>query len=103
DIDLLIQALTNLIANAARHGSVGGVVVEARDIGANLIELDVLATDGREAELAEFRSRFRSAAGRDGGGFGVGLSVAQQSLEVMGGHLLLGQSGVTVRIPRGAG
>lgn len=103
DIDLLIQALTNLIANAARHGSGGGgVVVEARDIGANLIELDVLATDGREAELAEFRSRFRSAAGRDGGGFGLGLSIAEQSLEVMGGHLLLGQSGVTVRIPRGA-
>jgi signal transduction histidine kinase len=61
----------------------------------------VQAGDGRRAELDEFRPRFRSAAGRDGDGFGLGLSIAEQSLEVMGGNLLLGGSAVRVRIPRG--
>jgi len=100
DVDLLRQALTNLIANAVKHGH-GKVAVEARETDGNVVEVDLLAADGHEAALAEFRGRFRSAGGRDGGGFGLGLSIASQSLEVMGGRLLLDGNGVRVQIPRG--
>jgi signal transduction histidine kinase len=101
DVDLLMQALTNLIANAAQHGVEGSLTIDAQAVSAKLVELRVQAGDGRRAELDEFRPRFRSAAGRDGDGFGLGLSIAEQSLEVMGGNLLLGGSAVRVRIPRG--
>jgi signal transduction histidine kinase len=103
DIDLLSQALTNLATNAVRHGHGDEVVIEAEKVGENLVEIDVLAGDDRDTELAELRTRFRSPAGRDGGGFGLGLSIAEQSLEVMGGHLLLGGSTVRVRLPTGGG
>jgi signal transduction histidine kinase len=45
--------------------------------------------------------RFHSGAGRDSGGFGLGLSIATQSIEVMGGNLVLGSDhapGVVARI-----
>jgi signal transduction histidine kinase len=101
DIDLLTQAFTNLVTNAARHGHGDEVVVEARMAGQSLVEVDVLAGDEVDQNLTELRTRFRSAAGRDGGGFGLGLSIADQSLEAMGGHLLLGGHTVRVRLPAG--
>jgi signal transduction histidine kinase len=101
DVDLLMQALTNLVANAERHGGARAVVVQVRQVEAGLVELDVCNDDGRAIELDRQRTRFRSAAGRDGGGFGLGLSIAEQSLEVMGGHLFFDRRGVTVRMPAG--
>jgi signal transduction histidine kinase len=101
DADLLTQALTNLIANAVRHGPTGDIDVDVRDIDDHLVEIDILAASAREPALAEFRGRFRSADGRDGGGFGLGLAIAEQSLRVMGGQLLLDGSAVRVQIPRG--
>jgi signal transduction histidine kinase len=101
DIDLVNQAFTNLVANAARHGGGGTIAIEAWEAGADLVEVDVRAGDDVAGELSDLRARFRSGAGRDGGGFGLGLSIAEQSLEVMGGHLLLGGGSVRVRIPRG--
>lgn len=101
DVDLLSQAFTNLVTNAARHGRGDQVVVEARTIAGDLVEVDVLSGDDENTELTELRKRFRSPAGRDGGGFGLGLSIAEQSLEVMGGHLLLGGRAVRVRLPTG--
>jgi signal transduction histidine kinase len=100
DVDLLIQALTNLLANAAKHGP-GAVAVEARPVASELVELDLGGDDRDVAQAGEFRRRFQSGAGRDGGGFGLGLSIAEQSLEVMGGHLLLDGDTVRVRIPAG--
>ena len=82
DFDLLVQALSNLIANAIRHSSGGDIGVEARRIAGNVVEID-------------------SAAGRDGGGFGLGLSIAGQSLEVMGGQLLLNRGAARVVLPQG--
>ncbi len=101
DADLLVQALVNLVANAARHGSGGELVVEAREIHANIVELDVLDAGAAGPHLEAFQRRFRTAAGRDGGGFGLGLSIAQQSLDVIGANLLLNGSSARVEIPRG--
>lgn len=101
DVDLLIQALTNLIANARRHGGGNEIVVEARELGGGLVEIDVRGGGTHSTEKTEFRRRFHSGAGRDGGGFGLGLSIAEQSLEVMGAHLLLGGDTVRVRMRSG--
>lgn len=102
DVDLLIQALTNLIANARRHGGESEIVVDAWDAGGGLVEIDVRGGGTQSADQTEFRRRFHSGAGRDSGGFGLGLSIAEQSLEVMGAHLLLGGDTVRVRM-RGGG
>ena len=101
DADLLVQALVNLVANAERHGSGGELVVEARETPGNIVEIDVIDTQTAGPHLQGFQRRFRTAAGRDGGGFGLGLSIAQQSLEVMGANLLLDGSSALVEIPRG--
>jgi signal transduction histidine kinase len=102
DIDLLIQALTNLIANAVRHGSADNeIVVEARDVGGDLIEIEIFGGAAEGEDVPELRRRFHSGAGRDSGGFGLGLSIAEQSLEVMGGQLVLDGRTVRVRIAAG--
>ena len=101
DVDLFTQAFTNLVANAVRHGQSERVVVEARTVAAGLIEIDVQAGGNGPPGLTELRTRFRSGSGRDGGGFGLGLSIADQSVEAMGGHLLLGGGTATVRLPSG--
>jgi signal transduction histidine kinase len=102
DFDLLVQALTNLIANAIRHGSGGDIVVEARRIAGNVVEVDIVDSEAAGPDIGEFRRRFHSAAGRDGGGFGLGLSIAEQSLEVMGGQLLLNRGAARIRLPHGS-
>ena len=102
DFDLLVQALTNLIANAIRHGSGGDIAVEARRIEGNVVEVDIVDSEAAGPDIGEFRRRFRSAAGRDGGGFGLGLSIAEQSLEVMGGQLLLNRGEARIQLPQGS-
>jgi signal transduction histidine kinase len=101
DIDLFTQAFTNLVVNASRHGHGEAVVVDARKVGQDLVEVHLLSGDDGDTELSEMRTRFRTGAGRDGGGFGLGLSIADQSLEVMGGRLLLGGNTVRVRLSAG--
>jgi signal transduction histidine kinase len=101
DADLLVQALTNLIANAARHGGDRNeIAFEARQAD-GLVEIDVLGGGSEGEDVPQMRRRFHSGAGRDSGGFGLGLSIAEQSLEVMGGHLVLDGPTVRVRIPTG--
>lgn len=102
DADLLVQALSNLIANGVRHGSGGSIVVEVREAGAGLVEVDIVDAEAAPSDAGEFRGRFRSAAGRDGGGFGLGLAIAEQSLELIGGRLLLDGDSVRVQLPGGA-
>ena len=102
DFDLLVQALTNLIANAIRYGSGGDIAVEARRIPGNAVEVDIVDSEAAGPDIGEFRRRFRSAAGRDGGGFGLGLSIAEQSLEVMGGQLLLNRGEARIQLPQGS-
>ena len=101
DADLFVQAATNLMVNALRHGSGNAITVEVAQVGKNLVEIDVLDAAATHSDAASFQARFRSAAGRDGGGFGLGLSIAEQSLEVMGGRLLLQPEGARMQLPRG--
>jgi signal transduction histidine kinase len=101
DADLLVQALTNLITNVVRHGSGADIVVEARRVAGNSVEIDVIDTGATGADIGEFRARYRSAAGRDGGGFGLGLSIAQQSIDAIGGHLLLNGGSARIQLAGG--
>ena len=83
-------------------GDVGDIAVEARRIEGNVVEVDIVDSEAAGPDIGEFRRRFRSAAGRDGGGFGLGLSIAEQSLEVMGGQLLLNRGEPRIQLPQGS-
>lgn len=101
DEDLFVQAAANLVSNALRHGATGEALVEAREVGSNKVQIDIADTGERPSEFRESRGRFRSAEGRDGGGFGLGLSIAAQSLEAMGGRLLFNGGAARIELPRG--
>jgi signal transduction histidine kinase len=89
DRDLAEQALTNLLFNAARHARGAHVTVSADEIGEHEVGIDV--TDGgvgiTPERIDQVAERFYSPAGRDGGGFGLGVSIAAQAIEVLGGSL----------------
>lgn len=90
DVDLLRQALVNVVENAVRH-SPRGVDVIARNAGSAIVEIDVqdTGTGILPEHLDRVVSRFFTAGGRDGGGFGIGLSIAARAVEVIGGRLRL--------------
>jgi signal transduction histidine kinase len=100
DADLFVQAFTNLIANVVRHGSGGEVVVQANEVG-RLVEVDIVDIEAVGPGAIGLGKRFRSGSGRDGGGFGLGLSIAAQSLEAMNAHLFLEEGSTRVEIARG--
>ena len=102
DADLLVQALHNLVTNAATHGQGDEVLVTAKRRGDKVIAIDVCDSGGAPLGVSEFRGRFRSGAGRDGGGFGLGLSIAEQSLEVIGGRLTFVDGAARVEVPQGS-
>ena len=86
DRDLAEQAFTNLIANARRHSGSEPVLVKAYLSGDRRVGVDI-ADEGRgfDADGALLARRFASSEGRDGGGFGLGLSIATQAIELSGG------------------
>ena len=108
DPDLFTQALTNLATNAVRHGSGEDLRVEAAEAEANRVEIQVLG-HGRPLgsdDLSRVQRRFQTGAGRDGGGWGLGLSIATQSIEAIGGTLTLAdaaEEGVIARIEVASG
>jgi PAS domain S-box-containing protein len=100
--ELLEQALLNVAANAAKYverGSIelrsstanGSVVVAISDTGPGM------TTEDRERAFDQFRRGSSDA----GDGFGLGLAIAAQAVEVLGGAIeiesALGQ-GTTVRL-----
>ena len=102
DCDLIALALVNLVRNAATHGS-GGVVITAVRVGQQTVSVDIVDAAARmdPDSLPRAERRFVSGAGRDSGGYGLGLSIARQSIEAIGGTLTLtaGEGdGVTARI-----
>jgi two-component system, OmpR family, phosphate regulon sensor histidine kinase PhoR len=102
DADLFVQALVNLVENAIKHGDGGEVVVECREVGSNVAQIDIVepgTTAHRSASA--YRGRFRTADGRDGGGYGLGLSIAEQSLEAVGGRFELRDGVTRIEVPRG--
>jgi signal transduction histidine kinase len=89
DRDVAEQAFSNLVANAARHAQGGAVAVSADEIDTREIGIDVTDAGGGIASerLAHVGDRFYTASGRDGGGFGLGVSIAAQAIELLGGSL----------------
>ena len=90
DADLFTQAFVNLLNNAIRHGAGGEIVIEVGEVGASLVRIDIVDVDApmKPPDAPAFR-RFHSGGGRDGGGFGLGLSIAAQSLGLVDADLAL--------------
>jgi two-component system OmpR family sensor kinase len=103
DRDLLEQALSNLVSNAAKYTARGridlvaepagpsGVVVEVRDTGVGMTP----------AERETATGRFVRGSVMDADGFGVGLAIVQQAVTALGGELELESApgqGTTARL-----
>jgi two-component system, OmpR family, phosphate regulon sensor histidine kinase PhoR len=93
DADRLAQVLTNLVRNAINYTPEGGVVsIRLSAGGADRLQIAVSDTGpGISAEdLEHIFERFYRAdvsRARNSGGFGLGLSIARELLEAMGGSL----------------
>ena len=93
DPDRLAQVVTNLVRNAINYTPEGGVVsIRLSAGGADRVQIAVSDTGlGISAEDLEhiFERFYRADASRtrNTGGFGLGLSIARELLEAMGGSL----------------
>ncbi|WP_164011539.1 GAF domain-containing protein [Pyxidicoccus trucidator] len=104
----LDQVLTNLVSNAVKYGRGQPVRMELAAT-AERVRLDVRdAGIGIAAEnLSRLFHRFeRAVSERNYGGFGLGLWIARQIVEAMGGHIAVSSelgvgSTFTVELPRG--
>lgn len=101
--ELLHQALDNLATNALKHASGRGVTLRA----AHLDDLDVrieVTDEGpgmKPFEVGRALDRFYRAAGSNGEGFGLGLSIVREVVSVMDGTLSIesrSEEGTTVSI-----
>ena len=102
DADLVIQALVNLVGNAVRHGS-GELLFRVETADGAVVHIDIVDPQSG-ASVASFQRRFQTGSGRDAGGFGLGLSIAGQSLEATGGALVLDAAGdliARIELPAG--
>ena len=64
------------------------VTVEAARAGSRRVTVDIISKGGGETDIAALRGRFRTSGSDEGGGsFGLGLSIATQSLEAMNATL----------------
>jgi two-component system, OmpR family, phosphate regulon sensor histidine kinase PhoR len=89
DADLFRQAVTMLVENARRH-SQEGVGITVAEAG-QMVAVDVLDRGAGilPENLERVTERFFSGAGRDSGGYGIGLSIAVRAAEALGGALEL--------------
>jgi PAS domain S-box-containing protein len=87
---LLEQALTSVAGNAARYTSEGRIVLSARR-ARRTVRIRVRDTGrGMSPEVARRAGeRFFRGESPGSGGFGLGLSIARQAIEAMGGTLHL--------------
>ena len=92
DPDLLRQALATLLDNARRHARDGIAIAVAGADGT--VSIDILDSGSGilPEHLERVTDRFYSAAGRDSGGYGIGLSIAARAAKVLGGTLDLASS-----------
>jgi two-component system phosphate regulon sensor histidine kinase PhoR len=91
DVDLLRQAVWNLAANAATHTAKGEIRLAGRDLG-RLSEIEVRDTGPgmSESERAQALERFYRAHNVSGAtGFGLGLPIAREIANALGGSLSL--------------
>lgn len=92
DSDRLAQVLTNLVRNAINYTPEGGVVSIRVSGGTDRVQIAVsdtglgISADDLEHVFERFY-RTDSSRTRDTGGFGLGLSIARELVEAMGGSL----------------
>jgi two-component system, OmpR family, sensor histidine kinase VicK len=89
--ELLDHAITNLVANAIRHGNSAQIRIAARRTAGGTVLVDVVdAGPGMTAaDRARAFERFYRGGARTGEGFGLGLSIAQQAARAVGGEIQL--------------
>ena len=97
DESLLRQVVANVVGNIRKHTPPGTPVKFSLKESASTIALVVddggsgIPTEHREAALARF-GRLDSSRSRLGGGFGLGLSIVSQIIELHEGKLTLDES-----------
>ena len=106
--DLTEQVVWNLTANATRYTQHGVISLAARLEGDEaLITISDTGRGMTKDEIARAAERFYRGSARDRDGFGLGLSIAREAAETMGGRLTLeshhgGGTTATVRLPGAA-
>ena len=107
--DLLVQALSNLVANAVNASDGAQVVLRGAAGPEGQVEIDVIDHGGGipEADQARIFDRFyRAGDAAEGGGFGLGLPIARSAVHALGGTIELISrpgKGTTVRVTLAAG
>jgi signal transduction histidine kinase len=100
--DLLEQALGALVANAEKYTIDGHIAVRCRrDSGRLRIEVEDTGPGIPENEQARVLERFYRGADDAGNGFGLGLAIAAQATEALGGTITVRSSdgsGTTVQL-----
>jgi len=102
DRDLLEQALANLLENAAKHTAAGRIAVTARqEDGEVVIDIADSGPGIDPHDRERIFERFYRGGDRGGDGFGLGLSIASQAVQALGGNLEIassGPGGTTMRV-----
>jgi two-component system sensor histidine kinase VicK len=102
DGDLTEQALRNLVENAVKYTDHGAIVLSAeRSNGAVVIQVRDSGPGMSPESQRRIFERFYRSGGRDADGFGLGLAIARQAVQVLGGELELSSTlgqGTTVSI-----
>ncbi|OBR64740.1 histidine kinase [Paenibacillus oryzae] len=84
----LIQILFNLVHNAIKHTREGSITVSAEEAGgAIIIKVTDTGAGIRENDLKVIFLPYEQGADGEGGGFGLGLNICKQLVELHGGQL----------------
>jgi signal transduction histidine kinase len=98
--DVLEQILSNLVGNAIQHTDSGEIVLSARRVDAEtVIEVSDTGSGIPASEQGRVFDRFYTGSRRDG--FGLGLAIARDSAEAIGGRLTIESTpghGTTARV-----
>ncbi len=100
--DILEQVISNLVENALKHTDRGEIVLSARHVDANVV-IEVTDTGSGVPVAAQGRvfDRFYSIDQSRQDGFGLGLAIARDSTEAIGGALTIESEpgrGTTARV-----
>ena len=88
--DIVEQVVSNLVGNALKHTVAGEVVLRAEQLGPNAV-IEVSDTGPGISPMVQQRifDRFYSLDVNGRGGFGLGLAIARESTEAIGGTLTI--------------
>jgi signal transduction histidine kinase len=96
DPDRLLQAVSNLIANAGQHGATGEVLVTLDGTQQEGVALAIYNRGSIPAELLpKLFAPFRSQRNRKSGGLGLGLFITKQIILAHGGRIDVTSSDAT--------